>query len=87
MNTRTYRVVGQRDDGQQRLVFQDASGRYFLRASCGSRLVRLTQRDAERIMRHYDYQTITDGNWHSAMEATELGCWSGIGEAPTLSAE
>ena len=87
MNTRTFRVVGQRDDGEQRLVFQDASGRYFLRASCGSCLVRLTQRDAERIMRHYGYQAITDTDWHSAIEAAELGCWPGSGEAPTLSAE
>lgn len=69
-----YQVIGRRLSQPQTLLFRDGDGRHFLRAGCGARLVRITARDSERIMRQYDYHTVFDGEWRTINDAVELDC-------------
>jgi hypothetical protein len=68
------RLVGRRTDRPQSILLRDEEGRYFLRAACGSRPVRVTNRDAEAIMRQYGYNAVIDGDWHPPSIASNLGC-------------
>jgi hypothetical protein len=67
-------LVGRRTDRPQSILLRDEEGRYFLRPSCGSRLVRITHRDAEAIRRQYGYNVVLDADWHSSNSAEVLGC-------------
>lgn len=69
-----YRIIGRRLSQPQTLLFQDHEGRHFLRAGCGARLVRITVRDAHRIMRHYDYHAVLDRMWLNEAEARDIDC-------------
>jgi hypothetical protein len=68
------RLIGRKPDHPQSIVLRDEEGRYFLRPACGSRAVRITARDAERLMRQYRYDFIEDPDWHSSTSMAELGC-------------
>jgi hypothetical protein len=68
------RLVGRRIDRPQSILLRDEEGRYFLRAACGSRPVRVTNRDAEAIMRQYGYNAVIDGDWHPSNVVSNLGC-------------
>lgn len=72
--SRSYRLIGRRSDRPQRLLFRDTEGRHFLRADCGARLVRITERDAKQIMRQYDYRSVLDSEWRSETDAVILDC-------------
>lgn len=74
MSTPQYQVIGRRLGQPQTLLFRDRDGRHFLRAGCGARLVRITARDAERIMRQYDYHSVFDGEWRDVDGAAALDC-------------
>jgi hypothetical protein len=75
MNTTYVRLVGHRPDQPHRILLRDEEGRYFLRPSCGSRPVRITTRDAERLMREYRYLPVDDGAWHASDGIPNLGCF------------
>jgi hypothetical protein len=68
------RLVGRRPDQPQRIVLRDEDGRYFLRSACGSRIVRITARDAEQLMRQYRYDQIDDVDWYPVSGVSDLGC-------------
>lgn len=68
------RLIGRRHDQPQRIVLRDEEGRYFLRSECGSRPVRVTKRDAERLMRQYRYELIDDQDWYPSTGLADLGC-------------
>jgi hypothetical protein len=68
------RLIGRKSDHPQSIVLRDEEGRYFLRPECGSRAVRITARDAERLMRQYHYESIEDPDWHPASGMSDLGC-------------
>jgi hypothetical protein len=68
------RLVGRRPDQPQSIVLRDEEGRYLLRPACGSRAVRITARDAERLMRQYRYAPVEDVDWHSGDDISDLGC-------------
>jgi hypothetical protein len=74
MNRFQVRLIGRRADQPQRIVLRDEEGRYFLRAACGSRPVRITARDAECLMRQYRYDLIEDVDWHPSSGMSDLGC-------------
>ncbi len=74
MTNPSYQLIGRRSDRPQRLLFRDSEGRHFLRADCGSRLVRISRRDAKAIMRQYHYRTVLDNAWRSEAEVAALGC-------------
>jgi hypothetical protein len=67
-------LVGRRADQPHSIVLRDEEGRYFLRPTCGSKPVRITARDAERIMRQYRYSPVNDGDWHPSSGMAALGC-------------
>lgn len=73
-NNSKYLLIGRRADRPQSLLFRDEHGRHFLRSSCGARLVRLTARDAQRIMRQYPYTVVVDGSWRDETEALGYAC-------------
>ena len=68
------RLIGRRPDHPHSIVLRDEDGRYFLRPNCGSRAVRITARDAERLMRQYRYHPVEDTDWHPASGMSDLGC-------------
>lgn len=68
------RLIGRKSDQPQSIVLRDEEGRYFLRPACGSRAVRVTARDAERLMRQYRYDLIDDHDWHSSTGIADIGC-------------
>lgn len=68
------RLIGRRADYPQTIVMRDDAGRYFLRPACGSRAVRITARDAERMMRQYRYEPVDDYDWHPSSVISDLGC-------------
>lgn len=68
------RLVGRRYDQPQRILLRDEEGRYFLRSACGSRPVRITARDAERLMRQYRYELVDDQDWYPSTGLAQLGC-------------
>jgi hypothetical protein len=68
------RLIGRRSDQPQSIVLRDEEGRYFLRAACGSRAVRITARDAELLMRQYRYSPVDDQDWHASSTIADLGC-------------
>jgi hypothetical protein len=74
MKDSTFQLVGRRSDRPESLLFRDRKGRHFLRTSCGSRLVRITTKDADRIVRQYAYNSVLDGAWRSELEASGLEC-------------
>lgn len=74
MHSEGFQLIGRRADRIDTLLFRDKRGRHFLRASCGSRLVRITNRDADRIVRQYSYTPILDDAWRSEFEAAGLEC-------------
>ncbi|HET7037130.1 MAG TPA: hypothetical protein VFI42_15700 [Thermomicrobiaceae bacterium] len=69
-----YRLIGRRADRPQSLLFRDEQGRHFLRSTCGARLVRLTARDAQRILRQYPYTSVLDAAWRDYQEALGYEC-------------
>jgi hypothetical protein len=68
------RLVGRRADHPQSIVLRDEDGRYFLRPACGSRAVRITARDAERLMRQYRYDQVEGIDWHPSSVISDLEC-------------
>jgi hypothetical protein len=68
------RLIGRRSDQPQSIVLRDEEGRFFLRPACGSRAVRITARDAERLMLQYRYAPVEDDHWHPASGISDLGC-------------
>lgn len=68
------RLIGRKADQPQSIVLRDEGGRYFLRPACGSRPVRITARDAERLMRQYRYEPVEDQDWYSSAGIPDLGC-------------
>ena len=67
-------LVGRRADQPQTILLRDQDGRFFLRPACGSRPVRITARDAERLMRQYRYSHILDADWYPVAGLSLLGC-------------
>lgn len=67
-------LVGRRTDRPQTILLRDEKGRYFLRSACGSRPVRITNRDAEALIRQYGYNVVLDADWHSKNSVSNLGC-------------
>lgn len=78
------RLIGRRHDQPQRILLRDEEGRYFLRPACGSRPVRITTRDAERLMRQYRYELIDDQDWYPSAGLAELGCPVEFAEQQTV---
>ncbi len=74
MDKPKYRLIGRRADRRDTLIFRDHGGRHFIRPSCGAKLIRVTSRDAQRLMRQYRYNSVLDGIWRSELEATGLEC-------------
>ncbi len=74
MDKPTYQLIGRRADRRDTLIFRDRKGRHFIRPSCGAKLIRLTTRDAQRLMRQYTYNSVLDSMWRSEFEATGLEC-------------
>ena len=74
MKTARFQLISRRGDRPDSLLFRDSEGRLFLRAGCGAPLIRVTKRDAHRIMRQYPYHAVIDGEWRSADDATILEC-------------
>lgn len=68
------RLIGRRHDQPQRIVLRDQEGRFYLRSACGSRPVRITSRDAERLMRQYRYELVEDQDWYPSAGIANLGC-------------
>lgn len=68
------RLIGRRKDQPQSIVLRDEDGRYFLRPACGSRPVRITARDAHRLMRQYRYDLVDDVDWYPSAGMSDLGC-------------
>lgn len=74
MARHTFQLIGRRGDVPQSLLFRDEEGRYYIRPGCGARLVRITARDARRIMRQYDYRAVLDAAWYDADQVAALEC-------------
>lgn len=74
MDKPKFQLIGRRPDRRDALLFRDRKGRHFIRPSCGSKLIRVTTRDALSIVRQYSYNSVLDGAWHSELDATGLEC-------------
>lgn len=74
MSEPRYQIIGRRLGQPQNVLFKNQDGRYFLRAGCGARLVRLTARDAERLMFQHTYHTVLDSEWYDELTASGLDC-------------
>lgn len=74
MDKPKFQLIGRRPDRRDTLLFRDRKGRHFIRPSCGSRLIRVTTRDAESIVRQYSYNSVLDGVWRTETDATGLEC-------------
>ncbi len=74
MKSTRFQLISRRGDRPDSLLFRDLEGRLFLRAGCGAPLIRLTKRDAHRLMRQYPYHTVIDAEWRSAPDAELLEC-------------
>ncbi len=86
MDKPKYQLIGRRADRRDTLIFRDRGGRHFIRPACGAKLIRITSRDAQRLMRQYRYNSVLDGIWRSELEATGLECTLPIGINSGLSA-
>ncbi len=74
MDKPKYQLIGRRADRRDTLIFRDRKGRHFIRPACGAKLVRITTRDAQRLMRGYAYNSVLDAMWRNELEATGLEC-------------
>ncbi len=74
MDKPKYQLIGRRADRRDTLLFRDRKGRHFIRPACGAKLIRVTTRDAQKLMRQYAYNSVLDGLWRSEIEATGLEC-------------
>ncbi len=74
MRMRTFQLVGRRSGQPDVLLFRDSEGCYYLRPGCGGRLVRLTTRDAERLLSRYQYRPILSGAWLTYDEVMRVDC-------------
>jgi len=74
MDKPCYQLIGRRPDRRETLLFRDRKGRHFIRPACGAKLVRITARDAQSIIRQYAYNSVLDAIWHTEMAATGLEC-------------
>ncbi|MCX7623884.1 MAG: hypothetical protein RMK01_06950 [Thermomicrobium sp.] len=74
MERRTFQPVGRRNGRPEVLLFRDQEGRYYLRHGCGGRLVRLTARDAEQLLRHSGYRPILSSAWFTYEEVIRVDC-------------
>jgi hypothetical protein len=74
MDKPKYQLIGRRADRRETLLFRDHKGRHFIRPSCGAKLIRITARDAQKIVRQYSYNSVLDGMWRSELEAAGLEC-------------
>jgi hypothetical protein len=86
MDKPKYRLIGRRADRRDTLIFQDRKGRHFIRPACGAKLIRLTTRDAQRLMRQYAYNSVLDDRWRSELEATGFECPLPFAAEPNLAA-
>jgi hypothetical protein len=74
MDKPKFQLIGRRPDRRDTLLFRDRKGRHFIRPSCGSKLVRVTTRDAQSIVRQYSYNSVLDGVWRTETDAAGLEC-------------
>jgi len=74
MKARAFQPVGRRSGKPDVLLFRDREGRYYLRPGCSGRLVRLTARDAERLLRQYAYRPILSMSWLTYDEVIRVDC-------------
>jgi hypothetical protein len=74
MDKPRYQLIGRRPDRRETLLFRDRKGRHFIRPACGAKLVRVTARDAQSIMRQYAYNSVLDAVWRTEMDATGMEC-------------
>ncbi len=74
MEVRAFQPVGRRSGQPDVLLFRDREGRYYLRPGCSGRLVRLTARDAQRLLRQYQYRPILSGAWLTYDEVIQVDC-------------
>jgi len=74
MDKPKYQLIGRRADRRDTLIFRDRKGRHFIRPACGAKLIRITTRDAQRLMRQYSYNSVLDGMWRNENEAVGLEC-------------
>jgi hypothetical protein len=74
MDKPKFQLIGRRPDRRDTLLFCDRKGRHFIRPSCGSKLIRVTTRDAQNIVRQYSYNSVLDAVWRSETDASGLEC-------------
>jgi hypothetical protein len=74
MEMRAFQPVGRRSGQPDVLLFRDREGRYYLRPGCSGRLVRLTARDAQQLLRQHRYRPILSGVWLTYDEVIQVDC-------------
>jgi hypothetical protein len=74
MKTRTFQLIGRRSSQPDVLLVCDQEGRDYPRPGCNGRLVRVTARDAERLLRNYKYRPILSATWLSFEELIRTDC-------------
>ena len=74
MQTRAFQLIGRRSSQPDILLVRDLEGRYYLRPGCNGRLVRVTARDAERLLRSDEYRPILSATWLSYEELIRTDC-------------
>lgn len=74
MHGRTFQLVGRRGGQPEVLLLRDREGRYYLRPGCGGRLVRLTARDAVRLLQNFEYRQVLSDTWLSYDEVIRVDC-------------
>jgi hypothetical protein len=84
MKTRTFQLIGRRSSQPDVLLVRDQEGRYYLRPGCIGRLVRVTARDAERLLRNYEYRPILSATWLSFEELIRIDCPLPAESTPSL---
>jgi len=74
MERQTFQLGGRNGNRRESLLFRDQEGRYYLRPGCGTRLVRLTTRDAQALMRRQDYRLVLDSGWYDYDQVVAIDC-------------
>lgn len=74
MHGSMYQLIGRRLDRPQSLLLRDSNDRHFIRPECGARPVRISARDAARLIRHRTYHPVVDTAWLSEDEVAAMQC-------------
>ncbi|MDW7982135.1 MAG: hypothetical protein RMH81_04890 [Thermomicrobium sp.] len=74
MDMQVFQLIGRRGGQPDVLLFRDQEGRYYLRPGCRGRLVRLTSRDAHRLLRSAEYRAVLTAAWLSYEEVIRVDC-------------